>query len=114
VGRPKGSTKPFDLQLVKSLARIGCTADEIATIVGVSRATLFRRAKSEIHQGNDEMRMSLRRWQYEKAKEGSVPMLIWLGKQYLGQRDRIDETRREEVVTIEPFDLPKPRLADSA
>jgi hypothetical protein len=36
-----------------------------------------------------------------KAREGSVPMLIWLGKQYLEQRDKADTTTREEVVTIE-------------
>lgn len=104
----------FNRALVQSLARIGCTLAEIANIAGVSEATLKRRARNEIDKGYDEMRMSLRRWQYEKAKEGSVPMLIWLGKQHLGQRDKIDETRREEVVTIEPFDLPKPRLADTA
>lgn len=86
----------------------------MAAIVGVSEQTLRRRARVEITKGYEEMRMSLRRWQYEKAKEGSVPMLIWLGKQYLGQREKIDETRREEVVTIEPFDIPKPRLADTA
>jgi len=40
-------------------------------------------------------------------------MLIWLGKQYLGQRDKIDETRREEVVTIERI-APKIALADTA
>lgn len=110
-GRPRVE---LNLSLVQSLARIGCTIPEIAKIVGVSEMTIKRRARAEIDKGHDEMRMSLRRWQYEKAKEGSVPMLIWLGKQYLGQRDKIDETRREEVVTIEPFDLPKPRLADTA
>lgn len=110
-GRPRAE---FNAALVQSLARIGCTIPEIAKIVGISEATLKRRASAEVAKGHEEMKMSLRRWQYEKAKEGSVPMLIWLGKQYLGQRDKIDETRREEVVTIEPFDLPKPRLADTA
>ena len=111
MARPRAE---INLPLAQSLARIGCTLDEIASIAGVSVATIKRRARAEIDRGYHEMRMSLRRWQYEKAKEGSVPMLIWLGKQHLGQRDKIDETRREEVVTIEPFDLPKPRLADTA
>jgi predicted transcriptional regulator len=104
----------IDLRLVQSLARIGCTHAEIGTIAGVSEQTIRRRCRKEVDAGYDEMRMSLRRWQYEKAKEGNVAMLIWLGKQHLGQRDKIDETRREEVVTIEPFDVPKPRLADTA
>jgi hypothetical protein len=106
--------REIDLKLVQSLARIGCTHAEIGTIAGVSEQTIRRRCRKEVDAGYDEMRMSLRRWQYEKAKEGNVAMLIWLGKQHLGQRDKIDETRREEVVTIEPFDVPKPRLADGA
>jgi len=111
LGRPRAE---IDLRLVQSLARIGCTHAEIATICGVAEPTIRRRCRTEINKGYDEMRMSLRRWQYEKAKEGNVAMLIWLGKQHLGQREKIDETRREEVVTIEPFEAPKPRLADSA
>ncbi len=103
----------IDERLVVSLARIGCTLEEIASITGVSESTLKRRAGNEIAKGQDEMRTSLRRWQYLKAKDGNVAMLIWLGKQYLGQRERIDETRREEVVTIERI-APKIALADTA
>lgn len=33
------------------------------------------------------MKMSLKRKQYDVAMDGSVPLLIWLGKQYLGQKD---------------------------
>jgi transcriptional regulator with XRE-family HTH domain len=99
--------------MVESLARIGCTLEEIASITGVSESTLKRRAGNEIAKGHDEMRTSLRRWQFLKAKDGNVAMLIWLGKQYLGQRERIDETRREEVVTIERI-APKIALADTA
>lgn len=32
--------------------------------------------------------ISLRRKQFEVANGGSVPMLIWLGKQYLNQKDK--------------------------
>jgi predicted transcriptional regulator len=109
-GRPRAE---FDIKMVESLAAIGCTIEEISVLVGVSTATLKRRATEQISRGHEEMKTSLRRWQYLKAKEGSVPMLIWLGKQYLGQRDKIDETRREEVVTIERI-APKIALADTA
>lgn len=47
------------------------------------------------------MRTSLRRMQWSKAKEGNVTMMIWLGKQVLGQKDRVEETLRSEVVEIE-------------
>ena len=35
---------------------------------------------------------SLRRWQYEAAKRGNASLLIWLGKQYLGQKDRHEQS----------------------
>lgn len=41
---------------------------------------------------SEEGNISLRRMQRKKAMDGSVPMLIWLGKQYLHQTDK-QETR---------------------
>ncbi len=32
--------------------------------------------------------MSLRRKQWRAAEEGNTTMLVWLGKQYLGQKDK--------------------------
>lgn len=104
MGRPRAE---LNLKLIRSLAQIGCTLTEIASIIGVNEKTIRRRASDEIEKGHNEMRTTLRRWQYLKAKDGNVAMLIWLGKQFLGQRERIDETIREEVVTIEPFDATK-------
>jgi hypothetical protein len=43
---------------------------------------------------------SLRRKQLQVAMSGSVPMLIWLGKQLLGQTDR-QETR----ITLTPAEV---------
>ena len=97
-GRPKADIDP---KKVFELAKIGCTGEEIATVLGYSRKTILMRFRAELDRGRDDMRMSLRRWQYTKAREGSVPMLIWLGKQYLDQRDKADTTVREEVVTIQ-------------
>ena len=38
-------------------------------------------------------KVSLRRSQYQLALKGNASMLIWLGKQYLGQRETpVDET----------------------
>ncbi len=104
MGRPRAE---LNLKLIRSLAQIGCTLTEIASIIGVNEKTIRRRASDEMEKGHNEMRTTLRRWQYLKAKDGNVAMLIWLGKQFLGQRERIDETIREEVVTIEPFDATK-------
>ena len=98
MGRPKSDIKP---EQVAALARIGCTQEEIAAVLKCTPRTLRNRFKEEIRSGMDEMRASIRRWQYMKAKDGNVAMLIWLGKQYLGQKDRMEETHKAEVIEIE-------------
>jgi len=100
----------LDLKQIEAAASIGCTREEIAVIVGVSAKTILRReeAKEAIANGQARMRASLRRLQWTKAKEGNVTMMIWLGKQILGQKDRVEETHREEVVEIERI-APKPK-----
>jgi predicted transcriptional regulator len=82
-------TKPADLnlKLVRDLASIGCSTVEIAAVLGVSARTVQRRCRTEIDAGHEMLKVSLRRWQYSKAKEGNTTMLIWLGKQLLGQKD---------------------------
>lgn len=42
--------------------------------------------------GMDKGRMSLRRHQWRALEEGNSTMLVWLGKQYLGQRDKNELT----------------------
>lgn len=78
----------LDLDQVKSLARLGCTVEEMAVVLKCSAKTLQRRAKPSIEEGRLEARASLRKWQWDAAKKGSPAMLIWLGKQELGQRDK--------------------------
>ena len=38
----------------------------------------------------DKEKIELREKQWELAMMGNVQMLIWLGKQYLGQSDKVD------------------------
>lgn len=104
MSRTKGAVSiELDEEKVEALASIGCTLEEIAVVMGCCERTLQRRCKECIARGHERMKTSLRRWQYEKAKSGNTTMLIWLGKQFLGQRDKIDETYREETVTFEPL-----------
>ena len=43
-----------------------------------------------IDEGRDQGRATLRRLQWQRAHAGSDTMLIWLGKQMLGQRDKAE------------------------
>ena len=103
-GRPKAN---IDREQVKKLASLHCTVDEIADIVGCGRATIYRDYKEELDQGRAEGRKILRTMQFKSAQKGSAAMLIWLGKQILGQKDQqeiavVDE--EEKRLTEEDVD----------
>jgi hypothetical protein len=94
MARPK---KKIDGDLVKKLASIQCTMIEIAAVVGCSVDTLERRYADIIKEGKENGKMSLRRKQYEVAMTGNTGMLVWLGKQYLGQSDKVEEKVEQAV-----------------
>lgn len=95
VGRPK---KEINYKLVESLASIFCTQDEIASVLDISTRTLQRNQEFNrvFKRGQEMAKSSLRRIQWKHA-EKSATMAIWLGKQYLGQRDNIEVSNTEEI-----------------
>ena len=81
--------KKYDIppEKVEQLARYGCTNTEIAQFYGCDES-LIRKSYSEfLTKGRAEGKTNLRKWQYNVAKKGNVTMLIWLGKQVLGQSE---------------------------
>jgi AraC-like DNA-binding protein len=93
VGRPKIEINEDQLE---KLASILCTMEEMASFFGCSVDTLERNFADTIKKGKDKGRMSLRRLQFEKAQTGNTTMLIWLGKQMLGQKDKIETSENNE------------------
>lgn len=87
MGRPK---IPIDESLVERLAMIHCPNVEIAAAVGCSVDTLTDRFSELLEKGRSKGKASLRRQQWEAAMKGNVVMMIWLGKQLLGQSDKIE------------------------
>ena len=91
-GRPK---KEIDQTLFEKLCGLQCTLEEIAGIFNCSPDTIERWCKRTYEESFAEVykkhsangKTSLRRAQFKLA-EKSAAMAIWLGKQYLGQRDR--------------------------
>ena len=98
MARPKVA---IDETQVEAMASIGCTVEEIALVLGCSERTLQSRFCTPMKRGRARINRSLRRKQVDLALGGNVTMLIWLGKQMLGQREKTDAIVREEVVTIE-------------
>ncbi|MGB9620564.1 MAG: hypothetical protein ACPL7K_09150 [Armatimonadota bacterium] len=105
--------KPIDLTLVERAAALGLTAEEIGELLGVSRWTIERRAAAALQRGRAKLSLRLRRMQWQVAKRGSATMLIWLGKQYLGQTDKQDIwTDGGQLVVVEKIATASERRAD--
>ena len=90
MARPKFK---IDYDMVEKLAGIQCTQQEIASFLGCSVDTLQRDETfcGIYKKGMENGKMSLRRMQYKLAEKNPT-MAIWLGKQYLGQKDTINNT----------------------
>jgi hypothetical protein len=91
LGRPK---KEINWRLFQNLCRIQCTQQEIAAVFEINPETLRLRAEEEYKTDFSALykrfteagKCSLRRFQFRLAKKNAA-MAIWLGKQWLGQRE---------------------------
>lgn len=96
MARPK---KEIDQVEFEKLCGIQCTNDEICDWFGVTDKTLDGWCKRTYKEGfsatyakkRGKGKISLRRMQFELAKKNAA-MAIWLGKQYLGQKENAEYT----------------------
>jgi len=84
VGRDK---KPVLVDQVFALAAMGCKDTEIADWFGIDTNTLRYNFSVELLKGRESLKQSLRKKQIDVALQGNVTMLIWLGKNILGQSE---------------------------
>ena len=102
-GRP---LKVIDYKRLDAMCAIHCTGEECASILGMDYDTLNRTLKKDGHKGFTEYfkqkgangKMSLRRKQFDHAMSGNATMLIWLGKQWLGQADKQEEATENDSI----------------
>ena len=100
-GRPL--TK-IDKKIFENLCAIQATLVEIAGIFDCSEDTIQRFCEREYGKMFSEVwekysangKISLRRMQFKSAEAGNVTMQIWLGKQYLGQKEKQEMEVTEE------------------
>ena len=101
----------IDFKIVKNLCEIQCTGEEIAGVLNINYDTLNARIKEEYGIGFSEYykkesspgKTSLRRMQWKAADRGNITMLVWLGKQYLGQKDKQELSGDKEQPIIVKF-----------
>lgn len=94
VGRPKTS---ISQEQFEKLCALQCTLQEIASFFDCCDDTINNWCKKTYNDNfsgvyknkSSDGKISLRRFQFKLA-EKNPSMAIWLGKQWLGQRDTID------------------------
>jgi hypothetical protein len=104
----------IDKGTFERLCGLMCTDEEVAGVLGVSHDTLLRwirqeygqehTFKSASNQFGAKRKAKLRDIQFKLAEENSA-MAIFLGKQYLGQKDVIENTNVEKVAIVN--DMPQ-------
>lgn len=105
MARPR---KEIDVKLFENLCSIMCTLDEIAGFFDCSEDTIERWCKRTYKESFAEVykkksakgKMSLRRYQFRLA-EKSAAMAIFLGKNYLGQRDSVEIEDKESLSKLD-------------
>lgn len=104
-------TKEFDSGQFEALCRMWCTESEICSFFATTDKTLTKWIKRHYHMDfseaykkfSEEGNISLRRAQYKSAVDReNVTMMIWLGKQYLGQSDQY-QVHTEQKLEYDPL-----------
>ena len=106
LGRP---VKEFDWKAIANMCKIHCTMYEIYHIVDADQTTLNDACKRDCLMDFPAFyakhcaggKKSLRRAQWHKALSGSATMQIWLGKQWLDQKDKpVNEDEEDGGFTL--------------
>jgi hypothetical protein len=103
--KPKLEHSAQLVEQIRALGKIQATVQEVASVLRVSERTLqnffamHADAKDAHEDGKREGHASLRRKQYEMAGKNAA-MSIWLGKQYLNQREPV-----QQIETGKPGDF---------
>ena len=96
-------------KLLDSLIIWSAHSEYIAEQLGVSEDTLSRRIKENYgctfaeyrNKMKEKIRINLSKKQYDVAMAGNPTMLIWLGKNELGQADKHETNIEGNKITLE-------------
>lgn len=123
IGRPE---KKIDLEQLDIMAKYGATCSDIAGYFMCSNDTIVKVIKQNYGMSfpefsdkrQSEIRLKLRQKQIQVALNGNVALLIFLGKNLLGQSDKQDISQTSNIVELKynlkesPSEL-RQRLKDS-
>lgn len=118
MARPKIVWSEKEYAIFEGLCGIQATIEELENVLNIDHKTIDRLCREHYKDAKGkEMsfsqtykkysstgKMSIRRQQFRAAEAGNVSMLIWLGKQYLGQKEQQETTITDSNIsfTIKP------------
>lgn len=116
-GRPAKIITDDEWKFINQMLQAQCDGASIARQFGLHPQTFYDKV---VERYGEEMNIAnfteyqaikrrqglelLRNKQFELAMVGDRTMLVWLGKQLLGQRDQIEQTITVPQVTVQTFD----------
>lgn len=83
---------------VYHLATLGCTYKELGEWFGVPEDTMRYNFKPYVEKAREEIKQRLRQAQIKLALSGNAVMLIWLGKNMLGQSDTPQNNDSDKIL----------------
>lgn len=95
---PKKNKIVSETERIEKLASCGLNNKEIADALGYDDSTLKLHFENNLTKGRANLKEKLKRKQISVALQGNVVMLIWLGKQYLGQADKTEESGEYKII----------------
>lgn len=102
VGRHNIPVPPDEVEL---MAKIGSTDREIAEHFGITDSSLRYNFTDYLVKGRSELKQRLRQTQLRVAFDGNATMLIFLGKNYLGQSDQPVTSENNQVLPFTDDEL---------
>jgi len=109
--KPGPAPKDIDWDAVRKLSAMQCTRDEICSFFNMSKNTLDKGCRREFKMMIGEKmeewaeggKCSIRRKQWNLADKNAA-MAIFLGKQYLGQKDDYNFRHQEVSFSVVQYD----------
>lgn len=104
--KPKLMPDEPTLKILRGLGQLQCTVKDCAKVFGVAVSTFeeflnLDGVRDAFEQGAVEGQVSLRRKQFKLAEKNAA-MAIFLGKNYLGQVDRVQTEHMGEIALLTP------------
>jgi hypothetical protein len=102
----------IDSAVVETLAKVGATNCEIADHFMVDEGTIRKRFSDLLAKARSTRKIKLREMQWKLAEKGNLGMMIWLGKQELGQSEKVEQ-KIQSHSTVLTAEVTQKKLEDA-